>query len=42
MSSSVYIDIKKKRILILGKDLMGELNDTTLTSEREYSITFAE
>lgn len=42
MRLSVNIDIKKEQILILGKDLTAELNDTTLTPEREYSITFTE
>ena len=42
MSSSVHIDNKKKGTLILGKDPVQGLNDTTLTEEKEYSINFTE
>ena len=42
MSSSVHIDNKKKDILVLGKNPMQELDDTTLTAEAEYSINFTE
>ena len=42
MSSSVHADNRKKDILILGKSPMQELGDTTLTSEKEYSINFSE
>ena len=40
MSSSVHIDNNKKDILIFGKDPTDGLNDTTLTTEKEYSINF--
>ena len=42
MSSSVHADNRKKDILILGKSPTQELGDTTLTSEKEYSINFSE
>ena len=42
MSSSVYIDNKKKDILILGKGPRNGLDDTTLTAGKEYSINFTE
>ena len=38
MNSYVHIDNKKKHILILGK---GLTDDTTLTAETEYSISFS-
>ena len=38
MSSSVHVDNKKKDILILGKGPTKGLDDTTLTSEAQYSI----
>ena len=42
MSSLVYIDNKKKDILILDKGPKDGLDDTTLTAEKEYSINFIE
>ena len=41
MSSSVHTDNKKKDILILGKGPTQGLDDTTLTSEAQYSISFS-
>ena len=41
MSSSVYIDSKKKDFLILVKDLTKGLDDTTLATEAQYSITLS-
>ena len=38
MSSSVHIDNKERNILILGKDLIQYLDDTTLATETKYSI----
>ena len=40
-SSSVHIDNKKKDILILGFGLANGLNNTTLTPEAQYSISFS-
>ena len=40
MSLSVYIDNRKKYILILGKGLAKGLDDTTLTTEAQHSINF--
>ena len=42
MTLSVHIDNKGKDILILGKVSTQELNDTTLTTEAQYSINFSE
>ena len=42
MSSSVHVDNKKKNILILGKELIDGLDDTTLTAAKEYSTNFTE
>ena len=42
MNSSVHIDNKKKDIFILGKGLTDGLDDTTVTSEKEYSLNFTE
>ena len=42
MTSSEHIDNKKKYILILGKSPRQGLDDTTLTSEKEYVINFNE
>ena len=42
MTSSVDMDDKKKDILILGKGLKDDFDDTTLTTEKEYSINFTE
>ena len=36
MSSSVYVDNKKKDILILGKDPTQGSDDITLTAEKTY------
>ena len=41
MSSYVHID-KKKDIIIPGKGPTQGLDDTKLTSEKEYSINFTE
>ena len=41
MSSSVHIDSKKKDFLILVKDLTKGLDDTTLATEAQYSITLS-
>ena len=38
----MHIDSKNKDILILGKGTKGELDDTTLTAEKEYFINFTE
>ena len=35
------VDNKEKYILILGKDLIQGLDDTTLTAEAQYSINFS-
>ena len=42
MGSSVHIHNKKKDSLILSKSPTNGLDDTTLTAEKEYSITFME
>ena len=39
MSSSIYIDNKKKDILVLGRGPTQEL-ESTLTAEKMYSINF--
>ena len=36
----MYIDNKKKDILVLGKGPIQELNDTTVTEEAKYYIKF--
>ena len=41
MSSSVRANNKKKDILILGKGQTKGLDNTSLTAEAEYSITFS-
>ena len=41
MSSSVHLDNKKKDNLILGKGPTQGLDDTTLTTEAQYSINFS-
>ena len=41
MTSALYIDNKKKDIKILGKGPTQGLDDTTLTAEAQYSITFS-
>ena len=38
----MHIDNKKKDILNLGKGPVDSLYDTTLTTEKEYSIDFTE
>ena len=40
MSSSMHVDDKKKNVLILGEGPTQELNDTALTVEKTYSISF--
>ena len=40
MSSCLYIDDKNKDILILSTGPTQGLDDTTLTVEAEYSISF--
>ena len=40
MSSSIHVDKKKNNILILGEAPPQELEGTTLTAEKEYSINF--
>ena len=40
MSSSGNVDNKKKNILFLGKDPTQGLDGTTLTAEKNYSISF--
>ena len=42
MISSVYIDNQMEDILILGKVPADGLDDTTLTSEKDYSTNFSE
>ena len=42
MSSSVHVDNRKKRYLILCKLLMQGLEDAAMTAEAEYSINFTE
>ena len=41
MSSSVQLDNKGKDFLILGKDPMQRLDDTTLAADAQYSIIFS-
>ena len=41
ISSSVHIDDKGKDPLILGIGLKQSLDDTALTAEAQYSITFS-
>ena len=41
MSSSMYIDNTEKDILILGKGSTQALDDTTLTAEAQYSMSFS-
>ena len=36
MSSSVHVDNRKKDILILSERPAQELDDTTLTAEKQY------
>ena len=42
MSSSVHVDNKNKDILILGEGLTQGLDDTTLTAEAKYPISFTQ
>ena len=42
MSSSVYVDNRKKDTIILGQVQLQVLDDTTLTVEAKYSINFSE
>ena len=42
MSSSVHVDNKKKYILFLGDGPTQELDGTTLTAKKMYSINFTE
>ena len=42
ISSSAYVDNRKKYILILGKDPTQGFEDTILTAEKEYAINFNE
>ena len=42
MRSSVHIENQKNYILTLGKGPTQRLDDTTLTAEAKYSISFSE
>ena len=42
MSSFVHVDSKEKDISILGEGPAQQLDDTTLTAEKKYSIKFTE
>ena len=42
MSSSVHVDNKEKDILILFEGLLQGLDDTTLTAEAKYPISFTQ
>ena len=42
ISSTVYVDNRKKYILILGKDPIQGVDDTTLTAKKQYAIIFSE
>ena len=42
MSLSVHVDNKKKDILILGKGPTKGLDDTTITAEIKYHISFTQ
>ena len=42
MSLSVHVDKKKKDILILGKRPTKGLDDTTITAEMKYHISFTQ
>ena len=41
MSSSVYANNRTKSILVLGKDFIQGLHNTTIYAERLYSINFS-
>ena len=40
MSSSVHANNKTNNILVLGEGITKGLEDTTLTTEKKYSINF--
>ena len=40
MSSSVYPTNKKNNLLVIGKDFIQGLNNTTIYAEKLYSINF--
>ena len=42
MGSSVHVDNKKKDILILGEGPTQELDDTTLTAEKNIQLILLE
>ena len=42
MSSSVHANNKTKNILVLGKDFVQRLGNTTIYAEKLYSINFTE
>ena len=42
LSSSSHANNKKNNILVLGKDFVQEINDTTIYAEKLYSINFTE
>ena len=42
MSSSLHIDHKNKNILVLGEGIIQGLDNTTLTTEAKYPITFTQ
>ena len=42
LSSSSYDNNKKNNILVLGKDFVQGINDTTIYAEKLYSINFTE
>ena len=42
MSSSVHANNKTKNILVLGKDFVQGLENTTIYAEKLYSINFTE
>ena len=42
MSSSVHVDNKEKDILILFEGLLQGLDDTILTAEAKYPISFTQ
>ena len=42
MSSSIHVDNKKKDVLILGEGPTPGIDNTTLTAEKNYSISFTE
>ena len=42
MSSSVHANNKTRNILVLGKDFVQGLDNTTIYAEKLYSINFTE